>query len=274
MDYRIKIAAFLSLAFAFGAPALAIPPTLVWCNNCTDLQKRAMALESPIGTTVYVGDLVHRNENAYYIDSAYNEENPPRLVKVPERFTPVAPQTGMIDALIDFYYVGTPGWQKAGSFQYPSNSINVYDVVDTGPDQNNLTDWVSRQPGTVPVELLDRLAQLATVLKIADLNAVPKTTYTITFTDGSSIKVTVDYGSTNPEYVVVANSGRDSHNNTVLSNHSNNLVRFDFSGPGNFNDFNDWLSRMGLLGYSIPVTPGAYWACTNSAAGYHCVHPY
>ncbi len=65
MDYRIRIAAFFVFAFAVSAPALAALPTLQWCDNCTDLQKKTKALESAIGTTVYVGDVVNRNANAY-----------------------------------------------------------------------------------------------------------------------------------------------------------------------------------------------------------------
>jgi len=274
MDYRIKMAAFFVFAFAVNAPALAALPSLVWCNGCSDAQKKTMASDSAIGTTVYVGDLVNRNVNGYFIDQAWTEDNPAQLVKKPTRFTPVAPQLDAVNGLIEFYQMTPVGWKKAADYNYPNSNINVYDVVNNGPDQRDLTIWVGGQPYSKSLEVRGEIFGITNMFSIGDASKLPSVDFVITFTDGSEITVTVDYSGRTPTYKVKPNSGWDSHHNPVLTSPSNTPVVFRFTGPGNPNDYNDWLFQMHLLNYDVPVGPGSYWACTNSAAGYHCVHPY
>jgi len=272
-----RIAAISAFTLLFSGQALAALPTLAWCNGCTDSQKKNKAAEYPIGTTVYVGDVTNRSQKGFFIDQGWTETQPTQPYAKPTPFTPAPPQSDVISAMMEFYNITPAGWSKAIDYNYPVSNINVYKVVNPGPNQNNLTDWVGRQPYTQSLEVRAGILAIGSTFTPAKSSELPKTTFEIEFTDGSTITVEADYSGRTPRYKVKLNTGRDSHNNDVLSTPDGmgHGHEFDFSGPGNPSDYANWLYQMGtFLHYDVPVSPGSFWACTNSPAGLHCVHPY
>jgi hypothetical protein len=257
-----------------AAQAATIKPTLMWCDGCTAPQKRSMAGTRPIGETVYIGDNTANSFSAYFVDLLLDDSyNPPRQVKSPHLTTLDPSYNDLDDALLDFYDHAPVGWHKSLQATYPVTPINVYDVVVVGPAQNNLLDWVSNDVGMIMNQIPIRIEQMLSFFTIADASKMPSIRVTVTFTDGSKIDVDVDYSTTNPDFKVVENSGRDSHNNVVLSRRTSAPTNFDFSGSGNPSDYLDWVHWMQQLGYGIPVSQGMTWACTQDPAnGLHCVH--
>jgi hypothetical protein len=258
-----------TLTVMYASHAMAVTQTaLVWCDACTEAQKQTAARNQTPDQVVYVGDLSARNVRAYYVWLESDDSHtPPVRVKHADPTALQAPYQSAAGALIDFYFASPVGFKKQVTFNYPDQNTNVYDVVISGPDQNNLTDWVSRQSYSVSVEIRDRLVNVGSIFHISDASRIPTVEFTIGFTDGSYIDVQVDLSATNPRYKVVANSGRDSHNNNVLSTPSSAPQKFNFSSPGNVSDAADWLRQMGYLGYSGGGGGGGVWVCTMKGGG-------
>lgn len=276
MCKRILIA--MALLFCMSAASVdAAQPILAWCDGCTDSQKRAKAEAQPEYATVYVGDVTSSTNGvrAYFVnvlvDDAYN---PPRRVKRAVAASMEPEYDDLTHALINFHNAAPVGWQKSLEIdQYPNTGINVYDVVNMGQNQNTLTDWLSTQPYAVAMDINRATAGFVDMFTWVDASKLPEVEFEIYFSDGSKINVKANYRSRITKYTVVPNSGRDSHNNTVLSSPSSAPVQFNFNGPGNPNDEDDWRQQMNLLGYNVPVEQGHVWACTKDPAnGTHCVH--
>ena len=265
---KLLIAGFSILAAACANYAMATAVPIVWCDGCSDPQKNVKALSQPEGV-VYIGDVIGRNLHAYDVWSDIDDsQTPPRRIKYADPIALAAPYQDAGNALIEFYNISPMGMQKNIGFNYPDPNTNVYSVAIAGARQNNLTDWVSNQPYAVSVELRDRLENVGSIFHIADGTRIPTIEFTITFTDGSRIDVKVDLSASNPHYTVVLNSGRDSHNNNVLSTVSPNPQQFGFSGPGNTNDFQNWLNQMNALGYVVGAGGRLdNWVCTMRGGG-------
>lgn len=266
----------ISLFLACVSAHAAVRPTLLWCDGCTAPQKRAKAATQPVGDTVYVGDTVANTFVAYSVGLLLDDTySPPRQVVSPHTIAADPALNSIEDALLDFYHAAPVGWHKSLQESYPEQFINVYDVVPIGPAQNNLLDWVSNQTGVRLNEIPIRVEQCVSFFRIGDASKMPTIRITVTFVDNSKIDIDVDYSTTNADFKIVENSGRDSHNNVVLSHRVSTPGQFDFRGPGNPSDYIDWQHWMTQLGYGIPVSAGYYWACTNDPmTGYHCVHIY
>jgi len=275
---RTIVGCWVLFLASFALSAHATKPSLLWCDSCSIPQQKAAALTRPEGETVYVGDVVNRTLSAYVITvTSYDDSyNPPRPIirAVPTALT--SPYNDVGNALITFYNTTPVGWTKRLDLNYGpySMSTNVYDVVTPGTNQNVMLDWVSHQQGPLFQQLDNSLLSIFAAFRVIDATKLPNVTFVIHFNDGSKITVTVDFSTTPPTYKVVQNSGIDSHHNTVPSTLPNGSLLFSFAGPGNPTDQQDWIQLMTRFGYDIPISPGAYWACTNSPAGLHCVHPY
>ncbi|TLY50195.1 MAG: hypothetical protein E6K53_11335 [Gammaproteobacteria bacterium] len=160
---------------------------------------------------------------------------------------------------------------------YPNSNINVYDIINPGVGQNNLTDWASGLAGTFMNGFGQDLVNLAATFKLADLSHDYKIEIQINFNDGSHITLKEDFSTTNPKITVDPTSGRDSHNNNVPSMTDPNagISTYDFSGPGNPTDYWNWRSQMALLGFQISDTPSSGthgWACTVTGSGPSAVY--
>ena len=262
MNIRIFLVA---LALLVVSPVGFAKPVLLWCDSCTDDQKKGMALAQNVGDVVYIGDVIGRTFKAYKVFLTFDDfYNPPLRIKNAPEISIDSEYADTLAALLDFFAYAPAGWTKNLAMDYPNQNINVYDIVlDGTPAQNNLLDWVAGAGGSQANEIADRLISLASTFRIVDQTKVPKMTVVVTFWDGSKITISVDYSVTNAEYKVVPNSGRDSHNNTVLSAASGSPVGGTFTGIGNPTDHQRWISWMQLLGYGIPVTNGASYACTR-----------
>lgn|GEM_PF-4270166 len=241
---------------------------LLWCDNCTDAQKEDMAKTQPPNTSVYIGDVVKRVVYAYnvYID-VDDGVRPPRRYKVADRFTPPADYAAAAMSYVNFYNAAPQGWQKSQQVHYdgPGSGDRIaYDVVNPSPAQNDLLDWAADNTSFV-TQVVDNMSLFIT-------GVVPKEQYEIVFWDGSRITIERDVKNMLVKYEVVQDSGRDSHNNTILSKSRDTPVQFSFIGPGNPKDPSRWAGQMTLLGYSGMSAHGGAWACTKSAAGHICTY--
>ena len=271
MDTRKIVFALVLFAVS---PAVFAKPLLLWCDSCTNDQKKGMALAQAVGEVVYVGDVIGRTFKAYRVSIRLDDHyNPPLQIKIAPEISIDPAYQDLLDGLQDFFAYSPAGWQKNLAENYPNQNINVYDVVLGGtPAQNNLLDWVAGLGGSQSNDIADRLISFASTFRIVDQTKVPKISVVVTFWDGSKITVSVDYSTTNAEYKIVPNSGRDSHNNTVLSTSTGSPVGATFTGIGSPTDHQRWIAWMQLLGYGIPVTNGASYACTTDPVnGLHCV---
>jgi len=270
MDTRKIVFALVLFAVS---PAVFAKPLLLWCDSCTNDQKKGMALAQAVGEVVYVGDVIGRTFKAYRVSIRLDDHyNPPLQIKIAPEILIDPDYADVLNALLDFFAYAPAGWAKNLAMHYPNQDVNVYDVVFRGPQQNNLLDWVAGAGSANLNDIADRLISVASAFRIVDQTKVPKITYVITFWDGSKITVSVDFSTENAVYEVVPDSGRDSHNNTVLSIPSNSPIQFDFNGPGNPTDRDMWQNIMQLHGYGIPVQQGVMYACTRDPGnGLHCV---
>lgn len=266
----------ISLFLACVSAHAAVRPTLLWCDGCTAPQKRAKAATQSVGDTVYVGDTVTNTFTAYSVGLLLDDSySPPRQVVSPHAIAADPALNPIEDALLDFYHAAPVGWRKSLQFSSTEQFINVYDVVFAGPSQNILLDWVASQTSVRLQEIPIRVEQMASFFRIGDASKMPAIRITVIFVDGSKIDIDVDYSTTNADFKIVENSGIDSHHNPVLSSRTNKPGQYDFRGPGDPSDYNEWQRWMTTLGYSIPLSAGFYWACTNDPmTGYHCVHIY
>jgi len=270
MNIRIFLVA---LALLVVSPVGFAKPVLLWCDSCTDDQKKGMALAQNVGDVVYIGDVIGRTFKAYKVFLTFDDfYNPPLRIKNAPEISIDSEYADTLAALLDFFAYAPAGWTKNLEMNYPDVNVNVYDVVFRGPKQNTLLDWVAGAGSANLNDIADRLISVASAFRLVDHTKIPKITYVITFWDGSKITVAVDFSAENAVYEVVQDSGRDSHNNTVLSVPSNSPIWFDFTGPGNPTDRDMWQSIMQLHGYGIPVQQGVMYACTRDPGnGLHCV---
>jgi hypothetical protein len=251
----------------------------VWCNNCTDPQKKSLAATYPIGTTVFVGDPLHQTYKGWFIDQGWTETQPAQSYPLPTAQTATPQQENMIVAAMQFYNVAPVGWHKAIDFNYVpySNSTNVYNIVNPGNNQNVFLNHVLMS-NQIQIDLfMNTMFGIGNMFNIST-PSIPLVYVTVYFWDGSYVTVVIDSSHTTQEATVKDNSGIDSHQNTVLSHAppSGTTYTFQFNQvPGtNPNDYQNWLNQMTYIGYGIPVSPGTFWACTSSPAGLHCIHPY
>lgn len=306
-----RLVAALVIAFSVNAHAVTQLP-LLWCDNCTDSQKASATLTYPAGSLVYVADAINQTVDSYqvYTDSRYNSAimssaqkqgiMPAAIAsKAALWFAPTEPYRSYANSLIAFYSLAPKGWYKSiklattgvlthgGAYDlsapYSDRTINVYDVIDPGPNQNNLTSWIANSTGSWMNQQSVNLTNLASAFHIVDNNRLPKFEITIKFDDGSQINVKVDLSTTNPHYTIDPKTGIDSHHNNVPATRAAatcsttgdpGICNYSFDGPGNPTDKQDWQSRMTLLGVTVQggASSGGHWACTVTGEGPNAVY--
>ena len=205
----------LALALA-SSSAMASPPTVIWCNACTDEQKQAAAVESNAGSLVYVADVVAHSAVPFDVDSTQGTRNDWRIAGAPAHVGLTSEQRQAIQTLSDFYETLPQGWRKSGVLHYTEASVNASGAARDGPEQRALIDWVSRQPDVVPVDLLRRVARSLPAVRIHPSSAAPSVKYRIDFSDGSGINMAFALSAAPPAYVIEADPAQDSRNSPLL----------------------------------------------------------
>lgn len=267
---------------AISAHAQGNQPALMWCDGCSDAQKKALVL-STWQESLYIADLTAHSVRAYQIVNFDNGPKKPGTQPSPDdpyaaEVTAVSPYKDAGNALVSFYYASPVGWskglnansagvvrssdgvQRATGVPYSKPGVNVYDVVLPGPDQNNLTDWVEGLTSAFLNSIPANVEAIASTFKIIDAGRMPLVQFTINFDDGSHIDVKEDFSTASAKATVVPDTGRDSHNNNVPSTKQSALGGaqgasvYKFGGGGNPSDYGNWLNMMNL--WDIPVTGG------------------
>lgn len=271
-----KIFVGLTLTLA-GISAHAVGPTgpitLTWCDSCTDAQMQQIATNVGYGDLIYV---LNGPANIYHVYSMGIANGHLTALPASGYFT----NNNVAAGLLSFYQAQPAGWHKSflsnihGNFEgtalsmslpYSHPSINVYDVINAGPEQNYLTDWLLGAPGTLGNQVSNGLLNMASSFKLVDSSKLPTIEITVLFNDGSKITVKEDFSTTVAKATVDITSGRDSHNNNVpaskVAGVGSGVGMYNFSGPGNPTDSDSWRRQMGLFGYSFSGS-GLQWACT------------
>jgi hypothetical protein len=260
---------------SLASPGHATPPSLLWCDECSDAQKKAAALTRPIGEQVYVGDAVLQHLDAYVVEATSLDvsHDSPTATRNATTTAATSPYDEIGHALIEFHRAAPVGWSKQVNLAYAAAlSANVYDVAFAGFARNILFDWISRQPDASFEQAGRERHGLSSAFRIVYPATSPAATFVVRFEDGSRIAVTDDFSTTIPNYDVAPDSAIDSHRNIIPLQAGRGSLSFDFSGPGNPDDQRRWTQWMTLLGYRVEATPGSRWSCTNSAAGFRCDH--
>lgn len=291
---------FFSLCGLISTHAIATTQ-LLYCNGCTGGAKQTAAMNTHFVGNVYVGDTATQEVDAFSVYSDINDSVTPHVREwYADAFVPVDPYLSTVNSAITFYKASPVGWKKsmkltsAGVLSgtgasytgtpYPDQTKNVYNVIDSGVDQNNLLNWTSSSMQAMISDFLrGQLVRLTSEFHVVDQNALPSITVTITFADTSKINVLVDYSTSPTSYTIDPKSGRDSHNNNVPATKQaatcstggqNGICTYDFDGPGNPTDRQHWQQRMILLGVQVSGGPGSggKWACVVTGEGENTVY--
>jgi len=248
-------------------------PTLLWCQNCSAAQKTALAKTPPAGSTVYVADAIQHTIQAYVVGQ-YDEpiDGKTRVVHIKylQSMTVDPTISQGIHHAMDYYNAPPLGMNKiipAGQVR----SGSVYDVVNAGPGQNNLSNYVNKHFGTDNglSGMINAAFQGLEAVHVLDASATPVLGYKITFEDGSSIKAFWD--RTTGSFKVDPTTARDAEGNNVpylgVDGHIHNLGgvhAFDGSNATGTADMDNFLGQLSLMGVPVGGTSsGGGWACTK-----------
>jgi len=163
--------------------------------------------------------------------------------------------------------------EAAGSI----SQLNAFDVVDPGIGRNAVTNYLSNWNNwSLGNIILFNFQSYANAFLAFRTGTPVSITIVVYFSDGSHSDFTFSYSNNTWKYE--DKSSVDSHGNPIPQSR-NDIIRnpdgtqnYDYRGPGNPSDLLDSLNRFSQFG--VPISSGSYWACTNSPAGLHCVHPY
>jgi len=114
-------------------------------------------------------------------------------------------------------------------------------------------------------QLDNSLLSIFVAFRVIDATKLPSVTFVIHFNDGSKITVTVDFSTSPPTL-----QGRAEQRHRLASQHVPSTlpigsILFNFAGPGNPTDQQDWTQLMTRLARR-PNHAGAYWRAPNSPA--------
>ena len=200
-----------SSAFATGAD-------MIWCHNCSsaDVEANVLNDKSPLGTIIYVGDTATNAVGAYYVYADVDDsKHPPQHVKYVANTTADSSTVELIHASIDFYNTSPVGWHKAITVAYHGSDDfkTVYQVVDTGHDQNIFNAWLNSNLATSLGTALGNATQLVSALHLIDQTALPSFAQTVFFADGSHIDGVFD--RTTGTLKADPTTARDADNNNI-----------------------------------------------------------
>ena len=118
---------------------------------------------------------------------------------------------------------------------YPDPNINVYDVINDGPKQNNFLNHIMNTTTQRLNANMTYLDKILSTFRIIDSTRIPDVAVQVRFSDGGKITALLDTSTTVAKYKIDPESARDSHNNTVPVEHKQlqrGIIQFDFRGPG------------------------------------------
>jgi len=266
MSIRVILAALL-LFFGFTGHAAAQDVKAVPCNGCSSQQIKSIAKTAGNGDHYYY-NLSGGTFVGYYVEKLDTQGN--QYIAVP-----IQPEQWMLDewAAILVFYRGNGnslhGPVTASASSVGGGSVNAYDVVGSSQDRNRVSDALANNPRMIFTSVMSSYGR---VIRLANV-ATPDVdlTVTVNFPDGSHAVYKFNWNTKKWEYV--ADSAVDSHGNSIpetATDFSNNGAggSFSFTGPGNSNDVNDFISRAHSAGVSI--TNGIAWVCVGGTSGVHC----
>lgn len=237
------------------------------CEGCTAQQMKNLAQSKGAGPQ-YIYSLSGGVLAAYQVE----------MLDLPGGWTPKAfnaqPEDWMLDqfaVILDFYEANGNSTHGMASVNASSSgeSINAYSVVNSSQDRNTIATALTNNQSVRAFSVLISAARLVRLSNIATPNL--PLTVTTNFPDGSKAIFQFNWDTKKWEYV--SGSAVDSHGNKVpetADDFSNNGVgaTYNFSGPGNPNDINDFIQRAHMAGVSIGN--GIAWVCVGSGSGVHC----
>lgn len=249
--YGILFALLLLPGFA------AAQDVVVWpCDGCTAQQMKNRAIQKGVGEQ-YVYNLSGGVLVGY---SVTQEEWGLFAVGFP-------PPKWMIDqyALLHQYYLNNgkslASKITASATSATGGSVNGYDVVGSSQDRNRVANAVASNPKLI---FTSTMASYGRVIRLAGI-ATPDAALTtkVTFPDGSTVIYKFNWNTKQWEYL--PKSAIDSHGNSIpetAADFTNSGVgaTFDFTGPGNPNDVNDFIQRAAAAG--VTITGNTRWACS------------
>jgi hypothetical protein len=277
---------FVAIALvAIGFNVHAAKPLLVWCQGCSAIQRQDLARKQGAGNTVYVGDTVNKSVTAFDVYIDVEDTVPVTRKKVADEIAPNQQLVSAIDSGIAYYNTIPVGWHKrlhANADDYSSSLQSVYDVIDAGPRQNQLLDWLNGGSSwSTDAYLLTGWVRTGfAMFHLVDLSAAPTLGGTIHFADGS--QVDGYYDNVTGKIKIDPDSARDSHHNSVPYLGSDGRIHnlggqheFDAT-TGNPADIQNFLDQLSLLHVPIIVggdsAPHHGWACTKSGEGPDAVY--
>jgi hypothetical protein len=143
-------------------------------------------------------------------------------------------------------------------FNYPDPNINAYDVVNRGAAQQQLLQYLRDMPTGQLTSAIDHVAEIASVFKVVDYNAVPKIVVEVVFTDNSSVEAIMDSSTHLNNFSLIPDSGRDSSSNPIPTNkgivQGEGIAKYEFNSYGsNSRDALDMYNQISELG--VPINP-------------------
>jgi hypothetical protein len=251
---RISLSIAL-MAASTGAFATTPKPTEIWCHNCTPSQVSAAVLASPtpIGTPIYVGDVVTGATGAYMVFADVDDSHsPPIHSRQVENTTVDAHVMGYVTTGIQFYQYSPIGWHKVLSDIYGGTDTTAsgYTVSDFGQGQNNFNTWRNSTSGGIKglANLFSILLQSGTIINGGDPAANPTTIVTTTFNDGTV--VTSQWDNATSSFKLNPDLSVDSENNPIPYTDSNGTKRHLIANR-HFDDNFDGSRDQALLAHKL-----------------------
>lgn len=244
------------------------------CNDCSNRQMKNVAISKGTGYH-YVYSMTDGLIARYEVT---------REELVPGQLTYFAylqePEQWVVDqfAGIHQYYLDNNNSFISAMAASPQSAsggyVNGYDVVGSSQDRNRVSNAIGNSPKMVFTSVM---ASFGRAIRLSGI-ATPDVDLTVKvdFPDGSKVIYKFNWNTKQWEYV--PKSAVDSHGNNIpetASDFTNNGAgaNYDFSGPGNPNDINDFIVRAGLAGVTV-TNSAVRLACTQAGDGGYVCHPY
>lgn len=141
---------------------------------------------------------------------------------------------------------------------YPNPSVNAYDVVNRGAEQQRLFTYLKSGFIDKLNTEVDYATSFISSFHIIDKSVIPTIAIKVIFDDNSSVTAVLDTSTDVPEFHILPDSGRDSNNNPIPSTKSTvqgeGIAKYEFgSYASNPNDA--YLMYNQILDLGVPIHP-------------------